>query len=132
MADFQFIDKYGRIFYAELSKSVKREADYIIVKHENKILCFYDEEKNIFVLPREEDVRLNIQVSSEFSVVNYIYEDENFIKEQQNYKVYEVENVDVSHIAMFWCSINDILLEKTAFDATQKCGLKNLWVRSLK
>lgn len=127
MTDFPFTDKYGRLTYCNTQDAFVREKGYIIIRKGNSILCH--KSADMLALPAEKNVELKANPTAEFSVFSYITENGRPIKEMQTYRVYVVENVDLAQTALQWCTVDDILLEKVAFDATQIVGIKNLLVR---
>ena len=130
MADFPFVDKYGNLLYANTDNIQERMIDYIIIKQENNIICLYDKSENMFTLPSNEDVMLKAEPTSVFVNFAYIHEKDMLFKEKQTYHIYIVKDADFGDASLFWCAINDILLDKINFNSTQKIGLKNLLVRS--
>lgn len=129
MAKFPFVNGDGRIFYYDTEKVVSGRQDYIVIKRDEEILCFWDESGQVYTLPAEADVELNTSPSGEFSIIAYVIRGNKPIKEQQRYKVYEVGKVDLADLPLEWVALQDILLTNVAFDATQKSGMKNLLVR---
>ena len=124
MAKFPFTDSDGQIFYHDPDKVRAVETGFVVVKKDDDILCLRNEIARIYTLPAQSEVTLEAEPSGEFS----IRADEP-IKEEQNYKVYEVKNVDLEDTPLEWVSLSDILLGNVAFDATLKSGMKNLLVR---
>lgn len=127
MAKLPFSDKYGRLLYCETQLAFARERGYIIIRKGDFILCHRDDD--VLSLPLQSDVQLNAAPTTEFSVISYVAENGCAVTEMQNYRVYVIENASLEGTDWQWCSLNDILLDKVAFNATQLIGIKNLMVR---
>ena len=131
MAKFPFTDSDGQIFYHDPDKIAGNESGYIVVKKENYVLCIRDEIAGMYTLPAQNEVTLEAEPSGEFSIISYVIRADIPVKEEQNYKVYEVKNVELKDTPLEWVSLSDILLGNVAFDATLKSGMKNLLVRGM-
>ena len=129
MADFPFTDKYGRIVYHEVQTAAVREQNYLIVRKGNTIMCGQSTADGVWHLPSANEVETDAEPTAEFSSIAYIWENDAPIKEIQTYTVYLVADADLENTEFSWCLINDILVGKVGFDATQKIGIKNLLVR---
>ena len=129
MAKFPFTDSDGQIFYHDPDKVRAVETGFVVVKKDNDILCLRNEIARIYTLPAQSEVTLEAEPSGEFSIISYVIRSDEPVKEEQNYKVYEVKNVDLKDTPLEWVSLSDILLGNVAFDATLKNGMKNLLVR---
>jgi hypothetical protein len=127
MANLPFTDKYGHLLYCETQLAFVREKGYVIIRKGDLILCHRDDD--IVSLPLQSDVELNAAPTAEFSVISYLAENGCAVTEMQNYRVYVVENASLEGKDWQWCALNDILLNKVAFNATQLIGIKNLMVR---
>lgn len=127
MPKLPFTDKYGRLLYCETQLAFARERDYVIIRKGDFVLCHL--ENDIMSLPQQNDIELNAVPTAEFSVLSYLAEDGGAVREMQNYRVYVVENASLEGNVWQWCALNDILLGKVAFNATQLIGIKNLMVR---
>lgn len=129
MAKFPFTDRYGQIFYYDPDEAEVGENCYIVVKKEKVILCMRDEAVKQYTLPMKSEVSLNVEPTGEFEIIAYVIRQDNPIKEQQEYQIYEVGSVDLKDTPLEWVKLSDILLDEVNFDATLKNGMKNLLVR---
>ena len=129
MADYPFIDKFGRVFYRDATKAGRRDCTYFIIKRGNEVMGLKDTESGLFYFPNENDVELTATPSKSFSVLAYVFENHIPIKENQCYLIYEVEDADWNDTSFQWLKIDDLLVDYSTFDATQRSGLKNLVVR---
>ena len=130
MADFPFINKFGKITYCNPDDAFVRHHTYIILRSDNEILCVYRPKENIYTLPTSEDLKVNGTLFGEFTTLCYLTENKHPIKETQTYRVYNVGKDELPDTSFQWCSIDDIFLNKIAFDLTLLVGIKNLIVRS--
>lgn len=130
MAEFPFINKYGKITYYNPDDAFVRHHTYIILECETEVLCVYREEEDLYTLPSLEDLQVNGKLAAEWTTLSYLTENRRPIKETQTYRVYTVKKDKLPDEAFQWCKIDDILLGKIAFDCTQLVGIKNLIVRS--
>lgn len=130
MADFPFINKYGKITYSDPADAFVRSRTYIILKSTTDVLCLYHTEDDLYTLPTSNDLTVNGQHTNEWTTVSYLTENRHPIKETQTYFVYSVEKGELPDKSFQWCKIDDILLNKIAFDCTKLVGIKNLIVRS--
>lgn len=129
MHDSSFINRYGLNIDVGGHLIEQRECCYIVVKKEDSLLCLYDTIYGLYKFPNTQNVTINENPSLEFTLHADIAEHGHFIKETQLYRVYDVEDVHIEGENLGWCAINDILISKIPFDATQKYGFKNLLVR---
>lgn len=130
MADFPFINKYGKITYSDPADAFVRSRTYIILASETEVLCIYNADEDLYALPTINDLRVNGKLTNEWTTLSYLTENRHPIKETQTYCVYSVERGELPDKSFQWCKIDDILLNKIAFDCTQLVGIKNLIVRS--
>ena len=93
------------------------------------ILCQYDKISGLYAFPKEETLSLTETPTLHFTLHTNIEENENYFKETQLFKVYEVENAQINSGLLDWQLLEDILIANTPFDATLKSGFKNLIVR---
>ncbi len=129
MTKAPFTNKYGAIFFFEPSKAQKRDCCYVIVIKDNLILCQYDKISGLYAFPKEESLSLTETPTLHFTLHTNIEENENYFKETQLFKIYEVENAQINSSLLDWQLQEDILIANTPFDATLKSGFKNLIVR---
>lgn len=130
MADFPFISKFGKITYSNPAEAFVRHHTYIVLKSNNEIICIYRRADELYALPTPEDLQIKGALSGEFTTLSYLTENNHQIKEEQTYLIYNVKKDELPDASFQWCRIEDILLNKIAFDLTQLVGVKNLIVRS--
>lgn len=124
-----FADKYGNLSSHDDKNVEIAEKNYIIIKKDDELMCLYDRMSGLYSFPSDEYISLSIVPALNFSIIVYITKDNKPYKEQQNYDVYLVDKADLNDLPLYWCKINDLLLDNVRLDATQKNGLKNLLVR---
>ena len=127
-----YIDTKGNVFEPSSGrvKVSERKQTYVILRKNNELLCIYDEDNNVFTLPKLEDVQnLNLKPTSVFNTIAYIKEKNRYYKEFQTFNVYELSEGKIDDIILQWCSVNGILLHELSFDETLFNGFKNLYVR---
>ena len=132
MVEASFVNKYGELFKLTSKKPLVRERSYIIIKRNDEVVCFYDKTTDLYSFPSDQDVSLSALPSWEFSIVVGIMDENEPIKEMQNYRVYDVGSAQLEQTPLLWCKIRDILVRKIRLDATQKLGFKHLLVREKK
>lgn len=130
MAEFPFINKYGKITYCDPNDAFVRHHTYIIVASDAEVLCVYRAEDELYTLPTPDDLLVKGKLSGEWTTLAYLAEYNRPIKETQTYRVYTVKKDELPDKAFQWCKIDDILLNKIAFDSTKLVGIKNLIVRA--
>ena len=127
-----YIDKKGFSFEPSSAK-VKinsRKQTYVIIRKNTDLLCVYDNESEVYTLPKVEDVQnLQITPNASFKTISYIKEHNRYYKEEQTFNVYELISGKIEGSILQWCPVNDILIHKTTFDETVFKGFKNLYVR---
>lgn len=127
-----YLDKNGNAHEPSSSKVkiAEREQTYVIMRKDDNLLCIYDEESNVFTLPKFEDIQnLRLAPSSSFRTISYIKEKNRYYKEFQTFNVYELAEGKIEDVILQWCALNDILLHLVSFDETLFNGFKNLYVR---
>lgn len=127
-----YINKKGNVF--ELSsakvKISERRQSYVIIRKNDELLCIYDNDADVFTLPKIEDVQnLVLEPSSTFKTISYIKEKNRYYKEKQTFNVYELTDGKARGNILQWCKINDILVRNIVFDETVFTGFKKLYVR---
>ncbi len=129
MINEPFVNRYGEKQPAYTDKTENRTNVYIVIKSGADLVCQYNEVTGLYSFPKDGDVVLNENPTLEFTVFENINDNNGFVREQQIYKVFEVENADIKDTPLVKCAINDLLVGNVALDATQKKGFKNLVVR---
>ena len=130
MDKLPFINKYGRITYCNDTQAFVRQKNYIVIKKDAAVLCGYNAVNDLFSLPSENEVEIDAEPTQTFTVLSYVYENGRPIKETQQYRLYDVENADLTDTPqLHWCQIRDIAVKKILFNATQLIGIKNVFVR---
>lgn len=129
MDKLPFVDKYGRMTYCEDKQAFVRERQYIIIKKGNSIICNHDAKSDLFSLPTNDEIEINAKPTLNFKVLSFLYENRHPIRETQFYQLYDVEDADMAHTPLQWCSLKDIALKNIMFNATQLIGIKHLFVR---
>ena len=127
-----YIDKKGGVFEPSSNrvKISERNQTYVILRKNNELLCIFDDENDVFTLPKIEDVQnMSLKPDSVFKTIAYIKEKNRYYKEFQTFNVYELSEGKIDDIILQWCSVNDILLHGIGFDETLFNGFKNLYVR---
>lgn len=129
MSKFPFTDKNEQIFYHNPDEVKCSDSVFIVVKHEDNILCLRDELAQMYTLPSQNDVTIDAEPTDEFEIIAYVIRGDEPVKELQLYKLYEVESVDLKGMPLEWVKLSSILFDEVSFDATMKSGMKNLLVR---
>lgn len=129
MGNLSFVDKYGCVYDLNDGNILFRESVYIIMIKDNQVLCNCDQISGLMSFPSDEVVDVSVVPSTSFSIFAYIVENGMYVKELQKYNIFEVEEVYIENASFKWCDVDDLLLGKIKFDATQITGLKNLLVR---
>ena len=129
MTKLPFVDKYGKITYSNPKDAFSRTRVYIILEDGTELLCRHDAVEQIFTLPTDRDLKINGTLVARFSTIAYFTENNHPIKEDQTYLIYKVHKTDLPDSDFEWYRIDDILLNKVAFDATKIIGVKHLYVR---
>ena len=127
-----YTDKKGYSFEPSSSKVKinERKQTYIIIRKKDELLCLYDNEAEVYTLPKVDDVQnLETAPSSCFKTIAYIKEKNRYFKEIQTFDVYELTDGKTHGNILQWCEINDILIRNIAFDETVFTGFKKLYVR---
>ena len=129
MAKIPFTDKYGNFAYQEPDEAFSRSATYVIIRRESNVVCKQNEGDSVLSFPHDYEVDIAQKPSSSFFSIAYIKENGEAVKEMQTYDVYDVEEAKIDDLPLQWYPIKDILINKIDFDATQRTGIKNLFVR---
>jgi len=132
MAKMPFSDKYGNFAYREADSAFSRNATYVIIRKGDDVVCKSDENDEIISFPTEYEVDVAQKPTFSFTSIAYLIENGAAVKETQTYDIYDVESAKIDNLPLQWYSISDILVHKIDFDATQRVGIKNLFVRMKK
>ncbi len=127
-----YTDKKGFSFEPSSAKVKinERKQTYVIIRKNDELLCLYDNDAEIYTLPKIEDVQNLVSApNSSFNTISYIKEKNRYFKEIQTFNVYELSSGTIKGNILQWCKINDILIRNIAFDETVFTGFKKLYVR---
>ena len=124
-----FVDNYGLLHPYHNQPIEKAEQTYFIIKKNRQIVCEYQPETGLYAFPSIATIELTSEPTLRFELKANIIKNNAFVCERQHYSVYDVTDAQIEKTPLQWCDIDDILVGKISFDATQRRGFKNFLVR---
>lgn len=129
MTKTAFINKYGAVFWADASTAEKTECTYAVVVRNNLLLCRFDKISGLYSFPEDQYLSLTEEPTLHYTLHAYVEENNQYFKQTQNFRVYEIEKARINSPILSWQLLEDILVSDVPFDETLRTGFNNLFVR---